>query len=86
MAEIGTGFEEGACSDRTMFIWIFGFYTAWMMGIAALAYQKLKGFDDYATHFVGRKDYGVVVMALTMFASAVSGHTITSVDVFSDSF
>ena len=50
------------CPDRTMFFWLFGFYTAWMMGIAALAYQKLKGFDDYATHFVGRKDYGVFVM------------------------
>jgi hypothetical protein len=50
------------CPDRTMCFWPFGFYTAWMMGIAALAYQKLKGFDDYATHFVGRKDYGVFVM------------------------
>ena len=48
-----------------MFFWIFGFYTSWMLGIACLAYQKLKGFDDYATHFVGRKDYGVFVMMLT---------------------
>lgn len=61
-----------------MFFWMFGFYTAWMMGIAALAYQKLKGFDDYATHFVGRKDYGVFVMMLTMFASWISGNTITN--------
>lgn len=67
------------CTDRTMFFWLFGFYTAWMMGIAALAYQKLKGFDDYATHFVGRKDYGVFVMMLTMFASWISGHTVTNV-------
>jgi len=66
------------CADRTMFFWLFGFYTAWMMGIAALAYQKLKGFDDYATHFVGRKDYGVFVMMLTMFASFISGNTITN--------
>ena len=66
------------CPDRTMFFWLFGFYTAWMMGIAALAYQKLKGFDDYATHFVGRKDYGVFVMLLTMFATFISGHTITN--------
>ena len=62
-----------------MFFYMFGFYTAWMMGIAALAYQKLKGFDDYATHFVGRKDYGVVVMMLTMFASWISGNSITNV-------
>jgi len=61
-----------------MFFWIFGFYTAWMMGIAALAYQKLKGFDDYATHFVGRKHYGVFVMMLTMFASWISGNTVTN--------
>ena len=71
--------SEVVCSDRTMFFYMFGFYTAWMMGIAALAYQKLKGFDDYATHFVGRKDYGVVVMMLTMFASWISGNTITNV-------
>ena len=51
--------SELVCSDRTMFFYMFGFYTAWMLGIAALAYQKLKGFDDYATHFVGRKDYGL---------------------------
>jgi Na+/proline symporter len=61
-----------------MFFWIFGFYTSWMLGIACLAYQKLKGFDDYATHFVGRKDYGVFVMMLTMFATFISGHTITN--------
>ena len=61
-----------------MFFWMFGFYTSWMMGIAALAYQKLKGFDDYATHFVGRKDYGVVVMMLTLFASWISGNTLTN--------
>ena len=61
-----------------MFFWIFGFYTAWMLGVACLAYQKLKGFDDYATHFVGRKDYGVFVMMLTMFATFISGHTITN--------
>jgi len=66
------------CTDRTMFFYLFGFYTSWMMGIAALAYQKLKGFDDYATHFVGRKDYGVFVMMLTMFASFISGNTITN--------
>ena len=77
MANAADSFEA-ECADRTMFFWIFGFYVSWMMGIAALAYQKLKGFDDYATHFVGRKDYGVVVMALTMFASAVSGHTVTN--------
>jgi len=71
--------SEVVCSDRTMFFYMFGFYTAWMMGIAALAYQKLKGFDDYATHFVGRKDYGVVVMMLTMFASWISGNSITNV-------
>ena len=62
-----------------MFFYMFGFYTAWMLGIAALAYQKLKGFDDYATHFVGRKDYGIIVMMLTMFASWISGNTITNV-------
>ena len=71
--------SELVCSDRTMFFYMFGFYTAWMLGIAALAYQKLKGFDDYATHFVGRKDYGIVVMMLTMFASWISGNTITNV-------
>ena len=70
--------SESVCADRTMFFWIFGFYTSWMLGIACLAYQKLKGFDDYATHFVGRKDYGVFVMMLTMFATFISGHTITN--------
>ncbi len=34
---------------------IFGFYTTWMLDIACLAYQKPKGFDDYAPHFVGRR-------------------------------
>ena len=71
--------SELVCSARTMFFYMFGFYTAWMLGIAALAYQKLKGFDDYATHFVGRKDYGIIVMMLTMFASWISGNTITNV-------
>jgi len=74
----GETIDFSGCADRTMFFWIFGFYTAWMMGIAALAYQKLKGFDDYATHFVGRKDYGVFVMMLTMFASWISGNTVTN--------
>ena len=38
--------SELVCSDRTMFFYMFGFYTAWMLGIPALAYPKLKGFDD----------------------------------------
>ena len=60
---------EGECSDRTMFLILYGFYMAWMMGIAVIAYNKLHGSNDYATHFVGRKDYGVIVMTLTIFAS-----------------
>ena len=70
--------EELDCTDRTLFLVLFGFYVAWMLGIAVLAYNKLKGSTDYATHFVGRKDYGVFVMLLTMFATFISGHTITN--------
>jgi SSS family solute:Na+ symporter len=75
MATLGADSE---CSDRTFFLVFFGFYIAWMMGISVLAYNKLKGSDDYATHFVGRKDYGVLVMGLTMYASAISGNSVAN--------
>ena len=58
------------CTDRTMFLVLFGFYVAWMMGIAVMAYHKLHGSNDYATHFVGKKDYGVIVMTLTNISIA----------------
>ncbi len=34
--------SELECLNCTMLAFLFGFYAAWTMGIAALAYQKLR--------------------------------------------
>lgn len=72
--------------NRSPFILVFGFYLAWMLGIAVLARQRVKEIarvhteiTDYTAHYTGGKSYGSVVTFLTMFSTIFSGYTVLGV-------